>query len=285
MQRRAARQGVITAAELDSLWKKAVEKAQGTLKTLPDTGADWVAQSITQAELRLDGRLVSEPVGLKGRQFSLAVYGTICHPATVRGIEQLADRLELNIFELVPTPQALTTLISNGDALVLNVGAGGTDCLRIQHGALTGNQQVPFGGHFFSRHLSNRFKCNLADAEALKIAFSFNALVENDVALVRHALTQPLQRWAIEVTAAINRLFPAADTPQIPAQVCVTGGSAVLPGLKNMLLYTLKDAGRTFESSPEIINLGENVLPGFHHDPIGLRGLLFAPVLGAAKYL
>ncbi len=282
---RPARSGTISAAELDELWQKAVEKTQAALKALPNTGSDWIIQTITQTELRLDGKLVSDPVGLRGRQLSLGAYGVTSHPATLRGIEQLAERLELNIHQLIPTPPALATLVPAGDALLLNVGASGTDCLRIRHGALVDMRRVLFGGHFFSRHLSSRFKCNLADAEALKIAFGSNALVENDVRLVRRGLEEPLHRWATEVVSAINQLFPAVDSPQLPPQLYFTGGSAILPGLKNMLLYVLKDAGRTFEQSPEIVNLGERALPGFYNNPTGLRGVLFAPALSAAKFL
>ncbi len=284
-RRRPPRGDTITPAELDSLWEKAVQKARRTLKTLPNAGTDWVIQNITQTELRLDGKLVSDPVGLRGRQLSLGAYGVTCHPATIRGIEQLAERLELNIHQLVPVPQSLATLIPTGEALLLDVGASGTDCLHIRHGALIDARRVLFGGNFFSRHLSNQFKCNLADAEALKIAFGSNALVENDVRLVRRGLEEPLMRWATEVVSAINQLFPAVDSPQLPPHLYFTGGSAILPGLKNMLLYALKDAGRTFEHPPQIANLGEHALAGFRYDPGGLRGVLFAPVLSAAKFL
>lgn len=284
-RRRPPRSDAITANELDALWEKAVQKTRQRLQTLPDTGTDWVIQNITQTELRLDGKLVSDPVGLRGRNLSLGAYGVICHPATIRGIEQLAERLDLNIYRLVPTPQALATLITDSDALVFDVGAGGTDCLRVHHSALVNMERVLFGGNFFSRHLSNQFKCDLADAEALKIAFGTDALVENDVRLVRRGLEEPLMRWATEVVSAVNRLLPPADSPLLPSHLYFTGGSAILPGLKNMLLYALKDAGRTFENPPQIANLGEHSLAGYRYHPGGLRGVLFAPVLSAAKFL
>ena len=284
-RRRPPRSDAISAAELDALWEKAVQKTQHTLESLPDTGADWVIQNITQTELRLDGKLVSDPVGLRGRNLSLGAYGVTCHPATIRGIEQLAERLDLNIHQLVPIPQSLAALVPGGDALLLDVGAGGTDCLYVRHGALIDTRRVLFGGNFFSRHLSNRFKCDLADAEALKIAFGSNSLVENDVRLVRRGLEEALWRWATETVSAINQLLPAVDFPQLPPHLYFTGGSAILPGLKNMLLYALKDAGRTFEHPPQIVNLGEHALADFRGDPGGLRGVLFAPVLSAAKFL
>ncbi len=283
-RRRPPRSDAISAAELDALWARGVQKTRQRLQTLPDH-TDWLIQNIAQTELRLDGKLVSDPVGLRGRNLSLGAYGVTCHPATIRGIEQLAERLDLNIHQLVPIPQSLAALVPGGDALLLDVGAGGTDCLYVRHGALIDTRRVPFGGNFFSRHLNKRFKCDLVDAEALKIAFGSDSLVENDVRLVRRGLEEPLQRWATETASAINHLLPAVDFPQLPPHLYFTGGSAILPGLKNMLLYALKDAGRTFEHPPQIVNLGEHALAGFRGDPGGLRGVLFAPVLSAARFL
>lgn len=284
-QRRPPRSGVITQKELDTLWQRAAEKTRRALAALPDVTEDWTAHTVTPGELRLDGRLVNEPVGLNGRKLTLSAYGTVCHPATLRGIEQLAERLELNIAGVVPVPQALATLVSAADALVLHVGASGTDCLRVRYDALAGVETVPFGGEFFSRQLSQCFNCAAAEAEALKIAFSTGALTEHDVSLVQRGLTAPLRRWAEEVVVIIGRLFPAEESASLPAHIYFTGGSAGLPGLKNMLLYTLKDAGRTFDRPVEIINLGETALSGFRNHPSGFRGMIFAPVLSSAKFL
>lgn len=284
-KRRPPRSGAIRSEELDALWEQTAGHARKTLATLPDVTAEWTAHTVTQGELRLDGRLVSEPVGLNGRELTLSVYGSVCHPATIRGIEQLAKRLELNIAGVAPTAQSLATLVSVADALVLHVSASGTDCLRIQNDALIGAQAVPFGGEFFSRQLSEIFKCTLVDAEALKIAFGTNGLSVDDADLVRRALTHPLRRWAEDVVGAVDALFPPEESAVLSGNLVFTGGSAGLPGLKNMLLYTLKGAGRKFDRSVEIVNLGDTALGGYRNHPTGFRGMIFAPVLSSAKFL
>lgn len=275
----------ITQKELDALWQSATAKATNDLQNLPNVSADWLPQTLNQAELRLDGHFVNDPIGLSGKKLSLSVVGFSSHPALIRGIERIAEKLELEIFGLIPSPQAIAQILPEKDALVFDVGAGGTTCLRVQKGALTGARHNFFGGNFFTGSLDRRFNATLADAEALKIAFGTDALSTGDVNLVRQALIEPLQRWAEETVSDIYPLFQGHPAPQLPATVYFAGGSAGLPGLKNMLLYTLENSTCTFIRSPEIINLGENGFNGYHNSPDGFRGRLFAPVLGAAKYL
>jgi len=284
-QRRARFNTPITQKELDALWELVIRQAKTGLAALPDVGLDWQPQTVTPAELRLDGHLVHEPVGLSGRQLALSAFGVTCQAAILRGIERLADRLELEIYQLVPAPQSAAMIVPARNALVLDVGASGTDCLRLRNDAIVAAERVLFGGEFFTRSLCTAFKCSPADGEALKIAFSANALSEADAALVRRSLTVPFQRWADEAVAAIQRLFFANETPLLPGHLFFLGGSAVLPGLKNMLLYTFREAGFSFARSPEVANLGETALPGYDNHPTGLKGILFAPVLSLAKVI
>ncbi len=271
--------------ELDALWQSATEKAITDLQNLPNVTTDWIPQTLNQAELRLDGHFVNDPIGLNGKKLSLSAVGFSSHPALIRGIERIAEKLKLEIFRLIPSPQAIAQILPAKDALIFDVGANGTTCLRVQKDALTSVQYNSFGGNFFTRNLEKRFNATFADAEALKIAFGADALSAGDVNLVRQALIEPLQRWAEETLSNIYHLFQDHPAPQLPASLYFVGGSAGLPGLKNMLLYTLENSTCTFRRSPEIVNLGENGFNGYHNSPDGFRGRLFAPVLGAAKYL
>ena len=282
-QQRAQPAEPITRKELDALWERLLRLARQKLPALPGVGADWVPQTVTPAGLWLDGHLVNDPPGLQGRSLSLSAYGTICRPAILRGLQQLADRLEVNIYRLVPASQALATIVPARDALALNVGANGTDICLIRRDALIAARHISLGGAFFTQAMSRAFRCTPADAEALKVAFASQALSEGDVELVRRSLQQPLRRWGGAAADAIGAMLGVEAETVLPGSLYFVGGSALLPGLQDALLAALKEAGFAFERSPETGNLGQSALPGFRNEPSGFRGLLFAPVLSLAR--
>lgn len=281
-QRKVANQ-VITQREIDILWDRALRLARQQLPALPNVGSDWLPQTVTPAGLWLDNLLVNDPIGLQGAHLALSVYGVICQPAIIRGLEQLAKHLEVDIYQVVPASQSLATIVPVRDALVLDVGDSGTNCYLIRHDALVAGGRIPLGGNFFTRSISQAFKCDQPSAEALKIAFSSNALSKKDQSLVEQALYHPLKRWATAATEMLGEMLSPDFEPHLPGYLYYVGGSAVLPGLKNQFIYSLREIGFTFKRTPEITNLGEIALTGFKGEPTGFRGILFASVLSLAK--
>jgi len=282
-QQRDNRRQPVTQAELNALWERAFRLARQGLFELPDVGADWLPQTVTFAGLWLDGRLVNDPLGMFGRELTLSVYGTICQPAIARALEKLAERLELEIYRLVPASQALAGITPVKNALVFDVGAEGSNCSLIRHDALTAVGRVSQGGNFFNRAMCRSFKCNFDDAESLKVAYTSQALSELDDSLVRRSLHRPLNEWAEAMTEAVGQMLNAAGETQLPCQLYFVGGSAILPGLQDRLLNVLKESDYAFKRAPEITLLGEAPLNGYAHNPTGFRGILFAPVLSLAK--
>ncbi len=282
-QRRDNRRQPVTQAELDALWERALRLTRQGLFELPKVGADWLPQTVTFAGLWLDGRLVNDPPGMFGRELTLSVYGTICPPAIVRALEKLAERLELEIYRLIPASQALAEIVPVKNALVLDVGAESSKCALIRRGALTAVGVAPLGGNFFNRAMCRSFKCRFDDAESLKVAYTSQALSELDNSLVRRSLHRPLKEWAAAMVEAIGQMLNAAGETQLPCRLYFVGGSAILPGLQDYLLDALKELDYTFKRAPEIAFLGEAPLPGYAHNPTDFRGILFAPVLSLAK--
>jgi cell division ATPase FtsA len=280
-QRRPDPAQAIGQREVEALWERATRLAQQGLPALPEVNADWIPQTISPAGLWLNNRLVNDLIGLQGQTISLAVYGVICQPAIVRGLEQLAERLELTIYRMVPACQALTAVIPAREALVFDIGWGGTDCYLIRHDALVAAGHAFMGGDFFTRALAKVFKHNVADAEALKLAYSSSGVLsDKDKALVERGLRAAYRRWAGLVIETINH-FEIGD--MLPGQIYFAGGSVLLPGLQIFLLERLKAAGFTFDRAPDLTNLGDSPLPGYSHAPTAFRGMLFAPVLSLAK--
>ncbi len=282
-QRRGHPARPVSGKEIDALWERALRLTQQGLLKLPGIGPEWLPQTVTAAGLWLDGHLVNDPFGLQGRQLTLAVYGATCQPGIIRAIERLAACLELEIYRLVPAAQSLATIVPAREALVFNVGAGGTECSLIRHDALTAAAWFPLGGRFFTQSISRAFKCPVDDAESLKVAFAAQTLSADDERLVQKSLHTPLNRWVGDIINALAAMPGVSPSYQLPGNLYFTGGSAVLPGLKNRLLLNLREAGFSFGRSPEVVNLGEGPLTDFIAGPTAFRGILFAPVLSLSK--
>ena len=273
----------ITHKELDNLWERADRLARAELLQLPTVGEDWVIQAVTQTGLKVNHRMTNDPQGLKGETLSLSVYAVACQPAIVRALEQLADRLEVDIHSLVAPPLSLPAILPSRDALIVDVGWSGTDFYLVRQRVPLAAGRSFLGGDFFTRSLATTFKYPPAEVESLKIAYaSQTVLSTQDTALVQTGLTVPLSRWAELAGETIRGMLPTS-APLLPERVYFMGGSATLPGLHRHFLTGLDAQGLSFERTPEVQLLGQKSLPNYRYAPAGFRGILFAPVLSLAK--
>jgi cell division ATPase FtsA len=270
----------ITAKEAAELWEQTVGQLKPALQKLPGVRPDWQAQTVTLAGFWVDGHLANDPVGLYGQTLSLAVYGITCQPEVLVSLEKLAERLEVEVYQMVAPAQALSMLVPHKDALLLDVGAGHTACYLIRNDALVNAIHIPLGGHFFSRSMAEAFHCDFDSAEALKLAYAADILSEADVNLVERSLHQPLQAWQ---TALMEGLSPLVADQTLPANLIFTGGSAKLPGLLESLFQAVDSQGFSFERSPELSYLGHAPLSDYKNDPLNFRGVLFALALSLGK--
>ncbi|MEM7028276.1 MAG: hypothetical protein AAF629_01695 [Chloroflexota bacterium] len=270
----------ITLRELDLLWERVMRLSRQQLPELPNVGRDWIPHTVVLTEIRLDDRLVDDPVGLSAKTITLSVYGVICQPGIMRALDQLAERLEVHIHSMVATSQAIATIVPQREALVLDIGWSGTTCYLIRDQVLIASDRNFLGGHFFTRSLAQTFKHDNEAAEALKLAYaSADVLSAADTDLVTQGLQTPLKRWADLVTEIIVDMNGDA---QVPGHLYFTGGGAVLPGLKAQLRQTIEQSALTFDRSPVLENLGETQLSGFRRAPTAFRGILFASMLSMA---
>ncbi|OQY45513.1 MAG: hypothetical protein B6242_10270 [Anaerolineaceae bacterium 4572_78] len=279
-QRRTMPKAPITNEEMNIVWERIIRLARRGLMNMPNVNDEWHPQTANLAGLWIDNHRVNDLLGLSGTSISLSIYAVSCQPAWIQALEKLAEWLELEIFLMVAASQSLATIVPTKNALVFNIGVSGTDCYMICHDTLHESRHVALGGGFFTVALRNTFGCDFQSAEALKLAFSAGTLSQKDIQLVEHAFEEPFQRWVSDVSQTISVM--CADRI-VPHDIYFVGGGAVLPNLDKYLLSILKTSNLNFEHTPHITYLGNQPLKGFTHDPVGFRGVLFAPVLSLAK--
>jgi cell division ATPase FtsA len=273
----------ISPDEVAALWRRAGRLARQRLSAQSTTGGQMQPLATTRAGLWVDDHVVSDAVNLQGRELICSVFAVAVQAATLRALERMATRLELSIFNLVAAPQTLAMVIPRRDAVVIDVGAKGTDGYILRHDTLVAAGRAPFGGDFFTQACSRAFEVDWSAAEALKVAYGTASLSEDDTILVERGLGQAQERWRQAMADILGRL---ADEQPLPGYFYFVGGGSFLPGLQRGLLTWLSgNTDLAFERAPEIESLGDAYLPQLQGMPDGPRGVLFALVVSLAATL
>ena len=183
--------------------------------------------------------------------------------------EAVAKRLDLALVDVVASPQSMASVVPQREAILLDVGAGGTSLHLIQHNALVATSWWPQGGAFFTQGLARTFRATLEEAEALKRAYADGALSERDHDLVARSLLKPVTKWREALSVRLGRMVKEeaaclpGDSPlnakpagSLPGRIYLTGGGSLLPDLAAALSPLETTSALSFRRSLEIEALG-----------------------------
>lgn len=262
----------IAARELKTAWERVERLARERLPLLGDDSVTWKPLALTPGAVTVDGHHVTDPAGLKGRELTLSAFGMAVWPSVLRAAEAVSERLELALVNVVATPQSLASIVPLREAILINVGARGTSLNLIQHDALVATFWWPQGGDFFTRSLSQAFRCSTEEGEALKRTYADHALSPEDEDLVTRSLLRPVAAWLETLIAGLRQMVmvePArrpVDMPldsnrdgSLPGRIYLTGGGSLLPDLSRALISLESTASLDFRRSLEIESLGRRL--------------------------
>ncbi|MFN8453518.1 MAG: pilus assembly protein PilM [Anaerolineae bacterium] len=242
----------VTAKELASLRSRAERLVRQGLSDLPVEGGQWQALAVTDAGIQLDHRLALEGLGLTGREITFSVFGVAAQAGALRALRVLANRLDLEVANVVAASQALAALTPSTEAIILDTGLSGTDICLIRNNALVAAGSIPFGGAFFTQALAQAMQLEPAEAEKLKRDVGLGKLSPERAELVDCHLRNARARW---YKAALEFLVRSAGEWPLPRKIYLTGGGNLLPGL-DKLLCSNPDP---FERPPEVLWLGSHL--------------------------
>jgi cell division ATPase FtsA len=252
-QTRPKPQEPITAKELANLRARAERLVRQNLTHLPVEGGQWQALAVTDAGIRLDEHLVLEGLGLTGQELSLSVFGVAGHGGALRALQVLANRLDLEVANVVAAAQALAAVTPQAEAIIVDIGLSGTDICLIRDNALVAAGSTPFGGAFFTQAVAQALSVDLAEAEKLKRAFVANALPQEKAGQLEVYLDGPRCRW---YDAVMDFLVGSVQGKPLPRKIYLTGGGSLLPGLDRLL----RADPSLFQRAPEVTRLGAQAL-------------------------
>lgn len=247
-QTRPKPQEPITAKELNHLRARAERLVRQSLARLPVEGGQWQALAVTDAGIRLDGHLILEGLGLTGQEISLSVFGVAGQAGALRALQVLANRLDLEVANVVAATQALAAVTPQAEAIIVDTGLSGTDICLIRDNALIAAGSTPFGGAFFTQAIAQALDLDLIEAEKLKRAFVANTLPQEKIEQLGTCLDGPSCRW---YDALMDFLVEAAGRKALPRKIFLAGGGNLIPSLDRFL----RADPSPFQRAPEVARL------------------------------
>jgi cell division protein FtsA len=225
----------ITAKELEALihsaqqklWKSAKERISA------ETGYSNIEVRLTNAaviSVRIDGQTVSNPIGFRGRHFSLTLFSAFAPLMQLGALEAVAQGLDLTLLAIVAEPYALARCLStnagvDSGAIFIDVGGGTTDIALVRQGGIEETRMFALGGRTFTRRIATSKGISIKDAERLKISYSNGEIKGNSREEIQSILAPECQTWMDSVELLIEELAKGELLP--PAIYVVGGGSAL----------------------------------------------------------
>lgn len=232
----------IAAEELDSLIANAQQKLLKSAKEriAAETGYQNIEVRLTNAAVisaRIDGQAVSNPIGFRGRHFTLTLFSAFAPLMQLGALETVAQGLDLTLVAIVTEPYALARCLSTNasedtGAVFVDIGGGTTDIALVRQGGIEETRMFAMGGRTFTRRLSAGKGIPLKEAEKLKMNYSLGAIKGNEREEIQTIFASESQTWMDSVELLIEEL---AKGELLPPAIYLVGGGSGLPDLRHKL--------------------------------------------------
>src|SRR5450755_889484 len=226
----------ITAEELEGLITSAQQKLLKNAKEriAAETGYQNIDVRLTNAaviSVRIDGQLITNPVGFRGRHFSLTMFSAFAPLTQLGALETVAQGLDLTLVSIVAEPYALARCLStnagaDSGAIFIDVGGGTNDIALVRQGGIEETRMFALGGRTFTRRIATSKGISLKDAERLKISYSNGEIKGSGRDEIQAILAPECQTWMDSVELLVEELAKGELLP--PAIYIVGGGSALV---------------------------------------------------------
>jgi len=180
------------------------------------------------ADILIDGRHVTNPVGFRGETLTVAVCNVVASSRYLRTVEAMTEELGLGLSATASGWQALAYTVVEKQAICLDVGGTSTDVMLARNGKAWRTSSIPMGGRDFTKHLAETFNLPWKEAESLKLAYGHGRMDSSAEARIRAAVWQPVGAWVGALEHTLSRMC-GNDT--LPHQFVLCGGGSSLPGI------------------------------------------------------
>src|SRR5713101_6859118 len=232
----------ITPEELEALITGAQQKLLKNAKDriAAETGYQNIEVRLTNAaviSVRIDGQTVSNPIGFRGRHFTLTLFSAFAPLMQLGALETVAQGLDLTLVTIVAEPYALARCLStnagsDSGAIFIDIGGGTTDIALVRQGGIEETRMFALGGRTFTRRLATGKGISIKEAEKLKLYYSDGKIKGSDRDEVQNILAPECQTWLDSVELLVEEL---AKGELLPPAIYMVGGGSALPDLRQKL--------------------------------------------------
>lgn len=232
----------ITPEELEATISNAQQKLLKIAKDriAAETGYPNIEVRLTNAaviSVRIDGQAVSNPIGFRGRHFTLTLFSAFAPLMQLGALETVAQGLDLTLVTIVAEPYALARCLSanasaDSGAIFIDIGGGTTDIALVRQGGIEETRMFALGGRTFTRRLAASKGLSVKEAEKLKLSYSSGAIKGNERDEIQNIYASEAQIWMDSVELLVEEL---AKGELLPPAIYLVGGGSGLPDLRQKL--------------------------------------------------
>src|SRR2546421_11671162 len=232
----------ITPEELETLITGAQQKLLKNAKDriAAETGYQNIEVRLTNAaviSVRIDGQTVSNPIGFRGRHFTLTLFSAFAPLMQLGALETVAQGLDLTLVTIVAEPYALARCLStnagaDSGAIFIDIGGGTTDIALVRQGGIEETRMFALGGRTFTRRVATSKGISIREAEKLKLLYSNGSIKGNERDELQAILAPECQTWMDTVELLIEEL---SKGELLPPAIYLVGGGSSLPDLHQAL--------------------------------------------------
>ncbi len=198
---------------------------------------------------------IRDPLGMEGFRLEVDALVLSAPTVTVQNLIKCVKATGIEVDDLViqPIASGLAVLTQEEQELgvvVMDIGCGTTDVAIFMEGVPWYVAGIPVAGHYLTQDVAITLRMPMADAEDLKLRYGHaqSQWVSEDETITiggfgdssrrvisRHLLSEILQARAEEILdLAWQEVKSTGYDTLLPAGVVLTGGSALLPGFRDL---------------------------------------------------
>ena len=279
-----------------------VERAMDAARTVAIPNSREVIHVI-QRGFSLDGEDgIRQPIGMRGYRLEVEAHVITAASATVENIRQAVATAGVDVVQFVLNPLASAEVVlseseRNMGAVVCDIGGGTTDMAIYVNGDVWHTMVLAVGGNHITQDIAHGLRLPPPQAEEVKKAFGF--ALQSEVGLDETFTLQPFgeqqpvhmnrRDLAHIIEARVAEMFDltlqeikrSGYDGLLPAGMVLTGGTSLLPGIRQLASKVLGMPVRT--AQPEkLLGLADKLNSPAYSTSVGL--LTWAAALQALPF-
>lgn len=232
-----------------------IDNVMAAAQAIPIAQGQQILHTLAQYFV-LDGQeRVHDPRGMHGIRLEVMAHIILGSIASVQNLVRCCEMAGVKVKDIILEQLASAQAVLSADELelgtaVLDIGGGTSDLALYQHGNIRHTKVIPVAGSHFTNDVAIGLRTTIKDAERVKIAYGLaciDLLQKDDLIEVESVhgnqnhivqvseLIRILQARAQEILLLIHEeVFTKKVHMFMPSGLVITGGGALLPGIKEL---------------------------------------------------